>query len=175
MLTLYTNVVLEQFAKQVIEQTKQVFKTKNISRKSVRFEGGKKIESTFSSPVSASGSLANSLRYEITDTQLIIYANDYAYFLIYGRKPTQQNGSGKVKQDIKSWIRAKGIKSDIDENQLAYLISRKIHRFGNSIYLFSGNNNSGLLNNIITEALKKEFNDKFVNQLGEDLQTEFNS
>lgn len=174
MLTLQTQIVVEQFAKQIIEETKRVFKTKNIPRKSVRFEQGKKIETTFSAPVSATGSLANSLRYELTDTHLIVYANDYAYYLIYGRKPTTKSGSGEVKRDILKWIRAKGIQSDINENQLAYLISRKIHRFGNSIYLFSGNNNSGLLNNILTDALKREYNDKFVSQLGEDLQAEFN-
>lgn len=172
MLTLSTQVILEQFANSVIEQTKEVFRTKNIPRKSVRFEKGVKIEKTFSAPVSATGSLANSLRFEITDTKLIIYASDYAYYLIYGRKAGNVSETGQ--ESIRKWIRAKNIQSDISENQLVYLISRKLKRFGNSIYLFSGNNNSGLLNNILTEALKKEYNDKFVSQLGKDLQTEFN-
>lgn len=171
MLTLSQQVLLEHFANKIIEQCRDVFKNKNIPRKSVRFVGGEKIESTFSAPVSATGSLANSLRFELTDTKLTIYASDYAYYLIWGRKPG--NVSDKGQEGIRKWIRAKGIQADINENQLVYLISRKIQRFGNSIYLFSGNNNSGLLNNILTEALKKEFNDKFTAQLAEDLATEF--
>ena len=73
MLTLSQQVLIEQFAKKVIEDLRIVLKTKPIPRKSVRYEQGKRIEKSFSAPVSASGKLANTLRYEITDTQLIIW------------------------------------------------------------------------------------------------------
>ena len=173
MLTLSQQILLEQFAQKVIDDLKIVLKTKPIPRKSVRYEDDKRIEKSFSAPVSASGKLANSLRYEITDSQLIIYAEDYIYFSIYGRAPTTKAGSGTVKDKIKQWIKDKGIKSDISENQLAYLISRKIHREGNSIYLFSGKKNTGLLDNVITQQMVKEFNDKFTKQIEADIAEEF--
>jgi hypothetical protein len=173
MLTLSQQILLEQFAQKVIADLKIVLKTKPIPRKSVRYEQGKRIEKSFSAPVSASGRLANSLRYEITDSQLIIYAEDYIYFSIYGRAPTTKTGSGTVKDKIKQWIKDKGIQSDISENQLAYLISRKIHREGNSIYLFSGKKNTGLLDNVITTEMVKEFNDKFTKQIEADIAEEF--
>jgi hypothetical protein len=173
MLTLSQQILLEQFAQKVIDDLKIVLKTKPIPRKSVRYEDGKRIEKSFSAPVSASGKLADSLTYEITDTQLIIKGSDYIYFSIYGRAPTTKAGSGTVKDKIKQWIKDKGITSDISENQLAYLISRKIHREGNSIYLFSGKKNTGLLDNVITNEMVKEFNDKFTKQIEADIAEEF--
>lgn len=173
MLTLSQQILIEQFAQKVIEDLKIVLKTKPIPRKSVRYEQGKRIEKSFSAPVSASGRLANSLRFEITENQLIIWGEDYIYFSIYGRSPTTKAGSGTVKDKIKQWIKDKGIQSDISENQLAYLISRKIHREGNSIYLFSGKKNTGLLDNVITNEMVKEFNDKFTKQIESDIAEEF--
>lgn len=173
MLTLSQQVLIEQFAKKVIEDLRIVLKTKLIPRKSVRYENGKRIEKSFSAPVSASGKLANTLRYEITDSQLIIWGEDYIYFSIYGRAPTTKSGSGAVKDKIKQWIKDKGITSDISDNQLAYLISRKIHREGNSIYLFSGKKNTGLLDNVITSEMVKDFNDKFTKQIEADIAAEF--
>jgi hypothetical protein len=174
MLTLSQQVLIEQFAQKVITDLKIILKTKPIPRKSVKYENGVKKESTFQAPVSASGKLANSLRYEITDTQLVIYSEDYIYFSVYGRKPSV-NGTkpGKLIDSIKQWIKDKPITSDISENQLAYLITRKIHREGSSIYLFSGKKNTGLLDNVITNEMIKDFNDKFTKQIEADIAAEF--
>jgi hypothetical protein len=174
MLTLSQQILIEQFAQKVITDLKIILKTKPIPRKSVKYENGVRKESTFQAPVSASGKLANSLRYEITDTQLVIYSEDYIYFSVYGRKPSV-NGTkpGKLIDSIKQWIKDKPIISDISENQLAYLITRKIHREGSSIYLFSGKKNTGLLDNVITTEMIKEFNDKFTKQIEADIAAEF--
>ncbi|MEY2868149.1 MAG: hypothetical protein RIR01_567 [Bacteroidota bacterium] len=173
MLTLSQQIIIEQFAAKVVAEIKQVLKTKPLTRKSVRYENGTRKESTFQSPVSASGKLANSVRFELTDTELIIYSDDYIYFSIYGRKPTTNLGSGTLKDKIKKWISDKGIQSDIDKDTLAFLISRKIHREGNSLYLFSGKKNSGLLENIITSQMINEYNSKFTKQLELDIKSEF--
>jgi hypothetical protein len=173
MLSLSQQILIEQFAQKVIADLKIVLKTKPIQRKSVKYINGERNESVFSAPISASGKLADSLRYEITDNQLIIYSEDYIYYSIYGRAPTTKTGSGAVKDKIKQWIKDKGITSDISENQLAYLISRKIHREGNSIYLFSGKNNTGLLDNVITQQMINDFNDKFTKQIEADIAAEF--
>ncbi len=173
MLTLSQQLIIEQFAAKVVAEIKHVLKTKPLTRKSVRYENGTRKESTFQSPVSASGKLANSVRFELTDTELIIYAEDYIYFSIYGRKPTTNSGGGTLKDKIKKWISDKGIQSDIDKDTLAFLITRKIHREGNSLYLFSGNKNSGLLENIITSQMINEYNSKFTKQLELDIKSEF--
>lgn len=173
MLTLSQQIIIEQFAQQIVNKIKHILKTKKLPRKSVRHEGGKRIEKTFTAPVSASGRLANSVRYELTEKSLTIYSDDYIYFSVYGRKPTTSGGSGTVKEKIKQWIKDKGIQSDVDEKTLAYLISRKIHREGNSLYLFSGKKNSGLLENIITTEDIKAFNSKFTKQLELDIKSEF--
>jgi hypothetical protein len=173
MLTLSQQLIIEQFAAKVVAEIKHVLKTKPLTRKSVRYENGTRKESTFNSPVSASGKLANSVRFELTENELIIYAEDYIYFSIYGRKPTTNSGSGTLKDKIKKWISDKGIQSDIDKDTLAFLITRKIHREGNSLYLFSGNKNSGLLENIITSQMINEYNSKFTKQLELDIKSEF--
>jgi hypothetical protein len=172
MLTLSQQLIIEQFAAKVVAEIKHVLKTKPLTRKSVRYEGGVRTESTFQSPVSASGKLANSVRFELTDTELIIYAEDYIYFSIYGRRPTKTDGTGFVDK-IKQWIKDKGIQSTIDNDTLAFLISRKIYREGNSLYLFSGKKNSGLLENIITSQMINEYNSKFTKQLELDIKSEF--
>lgn len=175
MLTLSQQVIFEDLAKKLVAEIKHILKTRNIPRKSVRYEKGERITRNFSAPVSATGRLAESVKFEITEDAILIKAESYIYTLIYGRKPTQSKGGwSNAQEDIKKWIRAKGIQSDISENQLAFLITRKITREGNSIYLFSGSNNSGLLNNVLSDALKNEFNGKFTKDLKEGIIQKFN-
>lgn len=176
MLSLGQQLVIEQFAKQIVMNVVGILKTKNIDRKSVRYEEGKRIEKSFKSGVNASGNLVRSVRFELTETNLIVYANDYIYYLIYGRKPTGSGGNGTLKDRIRGWIDEKGITPDdgISKDTLAFLISRKIHREGSAIYLYFKGQNSGLLNNILTESLIKTYNDKFTQQLNEEFATIFN-
>ena len=174
MLTLSQQVIIENLAEKIIDNLRKELLTKPIPRKSVRYEKGVRKETTFQAPVSASGRLVKTLRYEITDNEMVIYADDYIYYSIYGRKPSV-NGTkpGKLIDSIKQWILDKGITSTINQNQLAYLITRKIHREGNSIYLFSSKKNTGLLENVLTDQMYKEFSDKFTKQLEIDIADEF--
>ena len=176
MLTLSQQVIFEDLAKKIVNELKLILKTKNIPRKSVRYEKGERITKNFSSPVSASGKTAEAVRFEVTDNAILIYAPSHVYTLIYGRKPTSNSGSwSDSKSDIRSWIRNKPNFTLVgSEDQAIYLITRKITREGNSIYLFSGSNNSGLLNNILTQALKQEFSDKFTKDLKDGIIQEFN-
>lgn len=173
MLTVAQEVVIEIFAKQLIDRIGLAIRNKPINRTSVRYENGQRITTDFTSPVNATGKLLRSLRFEITETHLIIHGENYAYFLIYGRKPTQAKGKGTVKEEILKWIRAKNISSEISEKSLAFLISRKIHREGTSIYIKHKGQNSGLIDNILTKEIIDEFNRKFTAQLETELQAEF--
>jgi hypothetical protein len=81
--------------------------------------------------------------FEITDevgTNVLtieIIANDYIFFVDQGRGPTESfAGDGQVKKKIKDWIDRRNITDTkstgrkLTTDELAFLISRKIHREG---------------------------------------------
>jgi hypothetical protein len=174
MLTLSQQIVINEFVKELVQMIKTVIKTKPVTRVALRSNKGKQTKRTFSAPVNASGDLANSITYKITDTSIKIYGNDYVYYLVHGRKPTSGGGNGTLKDQIKQWMSDKGIKpeGDMSTDTLAFLITRKIHRHGSSIYL-AGKKNSGLLDNILTEQIVKKYNAKFTQQLEQELKNKW--
>ena len=93
----------------------------------------------------ATGNLFNSVQYkiEITSTNIILSFDnlpDYYYYVEYGRKPTKRivssSGDKRLQTIIRKWIDDKGIVPyEINgvtptKDQLAYLITRKIHKEG---------------------------------------------
>jgi len=119
--------------------------------------------------VNASGKLAESVRYDVTNNgeTLRVYAEDYIYYLVHGRK----NGKRPPKQAIREWIDAKGISPDgISKDSLAFLIARKIGEVGTTIYQQGG---SDLVSDIITDELvvqvKQELNDRLIALFQSDL------
>jgi len=170
LLTIAQTIVVEELANEVISRIATAIRTVPLNRVSVRFENGEEKRTSFTATANASGRLINSLRFEIVNDELIVYGNDYIYYLIYGRKQTKNGGSGVVKSDIRNWIDAKGITPDdgMSKDTLAFLITRKIHRMGNSIYLASGGQNSGLLTNVLNENIIKKFNSKFTVTVADD-------
>ena len=90
------------------------------------------------------------------DGELNIYALQYIGALQYGRKPTVNgNQAGPTLRDrIRVWLDQKGIEPDgITKDSLAYLIARKIHREGTSIYQKTNGQSSGLLDDVINQVL----------------------
>jgi len=171
MLTIGQELVIESFAKELIKLVQEVIRTKPIKRVSRRKVKGKYVDKAFESPVNASGNLAKTLRYEITDTSLSIYANDYIYDLIWGKAPGKSLDNN-FNDKIKNWMNAKGIQSiNASEETVASLIANKIQKFGSSIYLAYNGQNSGLLENIINQQMITNYNLKFTKQL----ETEFKS
>lgn len=172
MLTLGQQVIIEAFAKDFIKILQNVIKTKPIKRISRRKEKGKYVDRPFTSPVNASGNLANTLRYELTATHLSIWANDYIYELVWGKPPSLSASEidHNLEASIRKWIDDKELSAVpiIDDDTLAYLMTRKIQKFGSSIYLAHHGQNSGLLENIINEQMIKSYNLKFTEQLKED-------
>lgn len=97
----------------------------------------------------ASGNLVNSIKTEVKigdDTYEVgVWLADYWYYVNNGRGPTKAGGNGGLLDKIKEWIKVKKIVPHVGViktgknagkqylptiNQLAYLITRKIHREG---------------------------------------------
>lgn len=90
-----------------------------------------------STGANASGETSRSLRREITDYELTIYGSEVFRYVEGGRGPSKKRGSGESLYDrIKQWIKDKGITpdGDISDDNLAFLIARKIHNEGTVIY-----------------------------------------
>lgn len=90
--------------------------------------------------INASGKLSNSVKslFSINGTtyEVDLQLESYWKQIEEGRGPTKSNGDGQLRRSILEWIRVKPIlPTPYDgklptEEQLAYLISRKIHMLG---------------------------------------------
>lgn len=104
-------------------------------------------------PVNASGALADSVRFEVSDGVLRVYALDYSFYLEHGRKP----GKMPPRDAIVKWIQDKGIAPRIPINSLAYLIQKKIGAKGTTIFEQGGSDLiSGIINESLINDLKSE-------------------
>jgi len=155
-------IVLEGLGRVIVDNMRKQLETKKISATSVRQKDGKVTEKNYSSVPKATGKSANSLRYEVTEEgNILIYGEASILTLVFGRKPTSKSGSGKLKDIIKQWMSAKGIKPEtgMSEDTLAFLIARKIHRYGSGIYIKHQGANSGLFNKAFDASNLKQFTD----------------
>lgn len=89
----------------------------------------------------ASGDLLNTVEYEVKDKNgtytVSLRLQDYWKWVESGRPPTEKGGNGDLRTAILQWIKIKPVLPRPDKNgklptpqQLAYLISRKIHNEG---------------------------------------------
>lgn len=78
----------------------------------------------------ASGRSASSLKEVTEPTGGKLFGRAYFHFQKFGRRP----GKFPPIDAILNWIKDKGIRSDIPEKSLAYLIARKIARLGTDIF-----------------------------------------
>lgn len=100
----------------------------------------------------------------------------YWYYLVYGRKPGKQPPI----DSILGWLEKKGITADIPQRSLAFLIARKIGRFGTDIYL---GKRPGLALPEIFETREKDFRkdlrehyrDKIKDEIGSQLKAIFST
>lgn len=176
MLTMQMHIVAENFAKELVGLIKSAIKNKPIKRVSRRKVKGKYVDKTFYAPVNASGALHDTIRYELNETSLSIWANDYIYDLVWGKPPSKSATANDINLEskIKTWMNFKGISSvDTNESTLAYYITRKIQKFGSSIYLANHGKNSGLLENIVSKPLIDSYNAKFAKEIQKEFKNIF--
>lgn len=162
MIDLKLRIVLEGLGRVIVDNMRKALETKKVQSISRRQKDGKVTEKTFSSTTKASGKSARSLRYEVTEEgNILIYGEESILTLIFGRKPTSASGSGKLKDIIKKWMNDKGIspEGNMSEDTLAFLISRKIHKYGSGIYLKHQGANSGIFSKAFDSQNLKQFTD----------------
>lgn len=158
MLTFVEQAAFQRFAENIIRQLQDAIRNKPISNFGT-------------SPVDASGRLHDSLEWDFTDDGVQILANDYIYYLEYGRKPTESgsssSGSGESLYDqILKWMNAKGIFNlNMTQESLAFLITRKIHREGTTIWRQHKGEPSGLLESAINDNAIADLSDELGNSL----------
>lgn len=144
---------LQRFAENVIRELQDAIRNKPISN----FK---------TSPVDASGKLHDSLEWDFTEDGLVILANDYIYHLEYGRKPTAEGaaagGMGESLYDqILKWMNVKGIFNlNMTQESLAFLITRKIHKEGTTIWRENKGEPSGLLESAINDDAILDLSDE---------------
>jgi len=138
--------ILSQLGTRIVEQIKSDIKSKPVT--------------TFGS-VNATGRLADSVRFEVSDGTLKVFALDYVYYLEHGRKP----GKFPPREPIIEWIKAKGLSFDIPINSLAFLIQRKIARKGTTIFQQGGSDLiSSVINRGLIDGLKSELFEAMLNE-----------
>jgi len=105
--------------------------------------------------VNASGRLAKSVKYVVSNSTLTIYAEQYIGALEFGRK----NGKRPPRQVIRDWIDEKGIvPNGISKDSLAFLIQRKIGEKGTTIFQQGGSDLvSGIFNEALVDSIQKDF------------------
>ena len=163
---LSTKLILENIGQSVVDTLKNDIKTKSLV---AGFP-----------PPNASGALYDSIRYEATEDSLKVYALDYIYYLVHGRKA----GKKPPRAVIRKWIDDKGIlpkdtylakwtlkdgsersaerkyKSvELAKDSLAYVIQTKIGEKGTLIAQQGG---SDLLSSILTESFIQNVKDELI-------------
>lgn len=131
--------ILHNYGQLIVEQLQLAIRTKPVTKYGV---------------VNSSGNLAKSVRYEVTDSKLIIYAADYIYQVNRGRAP----GKFPPIDAIKDWIDNKGLSYDIPINSLAFLIARSIANKGTTAWQQGG---TDIVEDVITPTLLEEIRQDF--------------
>ena len=120
-------------------------------------------------PLALREKMARSVEYQVGENEFTITADQWIFTYEYGRGPTVNQGDGAVRRNVRAYIRENNIQPQgykangdpIDDDTLAFFISRKIHEQGSK--LFRDHQQSGVLSGVI--------NDKNVEQLLNDINT----
>lgn len=155
--------ILDKIGIRLADELRNAIKTKLLTRQSVS-------RGRFQSVANASGKLIDSVEYKVEGARLTISAWDYIYYLEKGRGPTKGGGNGSLRQIIRQWIDDKGITPDgISKDSLAYLITRRIHEEGTTIYQAGG---SDLVSSIFNEQLVNSIEAEFANLIAAEVSSE---
>lgn len=142
--------ILTQFGEEIVTSLKQAIQELPVTRFGA---------------VNASGKLADSVRYEVNERGLKVYAADYIYYVEHGRAP----GKFPPIDSIKQWIEDKGLNFDIPINSLAFLIARKIAQKGTTAWEQGG---TDLVESVINPELISDITESLLARLRIDVRSE---
>lgn len=113
----------------------------------------------------STGRTASLLRAEATSQVGTLFGPDYIEALESGRGPTRQGNTGgpTLRKRIEKWIEVARIRpsDDITPQQLAFLITRKIHEQGTRLFI------DRRMSGILTETITPQVINDFAANLGE--------
>lgn len=125
--------------------------------------------------INASGSLSNSVTANVEMDgavfEVSLTLNEYWKYIEGGRPPTQNDGNGELRRNILQWIKVKPVLPTPfngklpTEEQLAYLISRKIHREG-----YEGKEPLKKTYEEVEDMLKSDLEIAFAEDIAEDIE-----
>lgn len=157
-MTVYERNLLEELGQWYATQVKDAIKNKPIQRKT-NAQGG------FSAVANATGRLAESLRYEVSEEAVEVFALDYIDKLVFGQPPSRLDNVSVF--EIEEWIRAKGL--DLS----ATSVMTNLQKNGSSIWQQWQGENSGLLNDISLEEQIEQVKQKLALKSISDIQSDF--
>lgn len=155
-LSVFETELLTKFAESYIAEFKKAIETKAIKRSTPTTPG-------FTSVANASGNLANSGEFTIASNTLNILANDYLYFVIYGRNKQKSPRSKPPIAAIRQWLIDKGL------TQLSpWAVVNAINKNGSSIYQQWKGQPSGVLEDIpldkLLDDLQNGLGDRYIQE-----------
>lgn len=156
-MTVYEQQLFNDFGLWYAEEVKKAIKNKPIKRKSISKPDG------FESVVNASGQLHDSVRHEVTDQEVNVYALSYIDKLIFGQPP----GERVEVSEIEKWLEARGL------NYNARTVTRNIRAVGSSIWNEFEGRNSGLLLDIPLEQKIEELKQQLLLRSVEEIKSDF--
>lgn len=125
--------------------------------------------------INASGSLSDSVTAKIehngTEYEVSLMLNEYWKYIEGGRLPTKNDGDGQLRRNILQWIKTKPVLPKPfngklpTEEQLAYLISRKIHTEG-----YEGKEPLKKTFEVVEDMLKEDLLNAFSEDIIEDIE-----
>lgn len=106
--------------------------------------------------------MAATLGYSITDTEFQLFGGEFIWTYEIGRGPTVNDGPGAVRRYVREYIQEEGIVPrgqdrrgmPIDEDTLAFFISRKIHETGTKPW--RSGQPTGVISSIVNDAAVAE-------------------
>lgn len=114
--------------------------------------------------------IPQNFRLEVTNNSIKIIGPDYFKYLVHGRGPGKQPPPERmlkwVQQNPTIYAQFKAAYKNASEKSLAFLVGRKIARYGTDI--FQGKKQGIAMNNIVHDSIQEVFK-QLPNTLGKDI------
>lgn len=157
-MTIFERELLNDLGQWYADQVAEAIRRKPIARKT-------KSQGEFSAIANASGKLSQSLRTELDETSLKVYALAYIDKLVFGQPPSRLDDTTVF--EIEQWLNVKGLEFS------AVSVMNNLQKSGSSIWQKHQGANSGLLDDIPLMDKIEEVKRSLVLKSIEDIRSDF--